>query len=117
MYIFIIFFVLILFKRNNKNKNDILDNSSKLSKQSIKTKDINDEFVKNIKIIFNEDEIIENAMMKKYTTFKIGGPSKYLVKPKTINQIIKIITLCNEHKVNYFVLGNGSNLLVMEVIY
>ena len=41
-------------------------------------------------------------MMNKYTTFKIGGPSKFLVKPKTINQIIKIITLCNEHKVKFF---------------
>ena len=120
IYIFIIiliFFILILFKINNIKKNDILKNYSKLSKKSIKAKDINDEFVKNIKIIFNEDEIIENAMMNKYTTFKIGGPSKYLVKPKTINQIIKIITLCNEHKVNYFILGNGSNLLVSDKGY
>ena len=116
--IFLIFFlILILFKKININKNDLLDNYPKLSKESLKEKDINDEFVKNIKIIFNEDEIIENAMMNKYTTFKIGGPSKYLVKPKTINQIIKIITLCNEHKVNYFVLGNGSNLLVSDIGY
>ena len=115
--IILIIFILILLKKNNINKNDILDNYSKLSKQSIKTKGINDEFVKNIKIIFNEDEIIENAMMNKYTTFKIGGPSKYLVKPKTINQVIKIITLCNDYKVNYFILGNGSNLLVNDKGY
>ena len=56
-------------------------------------------------------------MMNKYTTFKIGGPAKYLVKPKRINQIIEIITLCNKHKVNYFILGNGSNLLVSDIGY
>ena len=56
-------------------------------------------------------------MMSKHTTFKIGGPTKYLVKPKNINQIIKIINLCNKHKINYFILGNGSNLLVSDTGY
>jgi len=28
-----------------------------------------------------------------------------------------LITLCNEHKVNYFVLGNGSNLLISDKGY
>ena len=87
-----------------------MDSNSKLSKKSIKTNEISDEFIKNVKLIFKEDEIIENAMMNKYTTFKIWGPEKYLVKPKEINQIIEIIKLCNEYKVNYFILGNGSNL-------
>ena len=94
-----------------------MDSNSKLSKKSIKTNEISDEFIKNVKLIFKEDEIIENAMMNKYTTFKIGGPAKYLVKPKEINQIIEIIKLCNEYKINYFILGNGSNLLVSDTGY
>ena len=94
-----------------------MDSNSKLSKKSIKTNEISDEFIKNIKLIFKEDEIMENSVMNEYTTFKIGGPAKYLVKPKEINQIIKIIKLCNEYKVNYFILGNGSNLLVSDTGY
>ena len=119
IFIIIIFFsiLIVFFKINNINKNELLDNNSLLSKKSIKTNEINDEFIKNIKIIFKEDEIVENAMMNKYTTYKIGGPAKYLVKPKEINQIIRIIKLCNKHKVNYFILGNGSNLLVSDTGY
>ena len=56
-------------------------------------------------------------MMDKHTTFKIGGPAKFFVKPKTINQIIRIIQLCNKFKVNYFILGNGSNILVSDSGY
>ena len=50
--------------------------------------------------------------MSKHTTFKLGGSARFFVKPKTINQIIEIIQLCNKYKVNYFIIGNGSNLLV-----
>ena len=119
LFIIIIIFSIVLFiiKIKNINKSDLLDTYSKLSKKSIKTNEISDEFIKNIKIIFKEDEIIENAMMNKYTTFRIGGPAKYLVKPKSINQIIDIIKLCNKHQVNYFILGNGSNLLVSDTGY
>ena len=80
LFLLILFFII--------NNNDIIDNYSKISKKPIKENEINDEFIKNIKIIFKGDEIIENAMMNKYTTFKIGGPAKYLVKPKRIKLII-----------------------------
>jgi UDP-N-acetylmuramate dehydrogenase len=56
-------------------------------------------------------------MMRKHTTYRLGGSAKYFVKPKTINQIIEIISLCNKYKVNYFILGNGSNLLVSDQGY
>ena len=117
IYIFIIIifsFLIFLFKLNKIKKIDILDNNSQSYN---KTNDFHYEFIKNIKLIFKEDEIIENAMMNKYTTFKIGGPAKYLVKPKRINQIIEIISLCIKHKINYFILGNGSNLLVSDTGY
>ena len=91
------------------NKNNLL-----LSRKSIKVNKINEEFIDNLKNIINDDEIIENEMMNKHTTFKIGGPAKFFIKPKTINQIIDIIKLCNKYKVNYFILGNGSNLLVSD---
>ena len=55
--------------------------------------------------------------MSKYTTFKIGGPSKFFLIPKTYNRIIEIIHLCNKYKVNYFILGNGSNTLVRDEGY
>ena len=56
-------------------------------------------------------------MMNKHTTFKLGGPAKFFVIPKTINKIIQIIHLCKEYYFDYFILGNGSNLLVSDVGY
>ena len=92
---FLMISILIILLNININKNNILSYHSKLSKNLNKTNEINEEFIKNLKCILNEDEIIENAMMSKYTTFRIGGPAKYLVKPKIISQIIEIIKLCN----------------------
>jgi UDP-N-acetylmuramate dehydrogenase len=67
-----------------------------------------------LKNILKDEEIIENEKMSRHTTFKIGGTAKFFVKPKSIDKIIKIILLCNKHKVNYYILGNGSNLLVSD---
>jgi UDP-N-acetylmuramate dehydrogenase len=88
-----------------------------LSKKSIKANKINEEFIKNLKNILKTDEIIENELLSKHTTFKLGGSARFFVKPKTINQIMEIIQLCNKYKVNYFILGNGSNLLVSDQGY
>ena len=67
-------------------------------------------FINDLKKILKDDEIIENEILSRHTTFKIGGPAKYFVKPRSIDKIIEIIRLCNKYKVNYFILGNGSNL-------
>ena len=56
-------------------------------------------------------------MMNKHTTFELGGPAKFFVKPKSINKIIKILQLCKEYSIDYFILGNGSNLLVSDKGY
>jgi UDP-N-acetylmuramate dehydrogenase len=80
----------------------------------MKANKINEEFVNHLKYILKNDEIIENELMSKHTTFKLGGSAKFFVKPRTIDQIIEIIKLCNKYKVYYFILGNGSNLLVSD---
>jgi UDP-N-acetylmuramate dehydrogenase len=101
---------------NYLNKNQFLKISI-LSKKSVKVNRINEEFINNLKNILKTDEIIENEILSKHTTFKLGGSARFFVKPKTINQIIEIIQLCNKYKVNYFILGNGSNLLVSDQGY
>ena len=117
--IFILFccFILFLIIINIKNKNNIFEGISQLSKKSIKTNKINEEFIINLKNILKDEEIIENEIMSKHTTFKIGGPARFFLMPKTYNQIIEIIQLCNKYKVYYFILGNGSNLLVSDEGY
>ena len=114
--IIIIFIFLIIFFIFN-DKINILKNNLFLSKKSVITNEISINFINNLKNIIKDDELIENEMMKKHTTFRIGGPARFFVKPKTDKQIIEIIKLCNKYKVNYFILGNGSNLLVSDKGY
>ena len=53
-------------------------------------------------------------MMNAHTTFQLGGPAKFFIKPKSINKIIKVLKLSKEYSIEYFILGNGSNLLVSD---
>lgn len=110
--IIISIFLIIFFIINAKIS--ILNNNLLLSYKSVKTNEINLDFINSLKNILKDYELIENEMMKKHTTFRTGGRAKFFVKPKTYNQIIEIIKLCNKFKINYFILGNGSNLLVSD---
>lgn len=61
------------------------------------------------------DTIIKyDEPMKKHTSFKVGGPADILVLPSTIEDIKKVINLCIDMNIDYFVMGNGSNLVVKD---
>ncbi|MBS4534799.1 UDP-N-acetylmuramate dehydrogenase [Clostridium sp. D2Q-14] len=55
-----------------------------------------------------------NVLMKEHTFFKIGGPADIMIFPKSISEISNIIKFCNDTDIDYFVLGNGTNLLVRD---
>ena len=74
-------------------------------------------FLGKLKNILDKDELLVNEMMNKHTTFKLGGPAKFFIIPHTIDKIIKIIKLCKEYNIEFFILGNGSNLLVSDKGY
>ena len=59
-------------------------------------------------------EIFDNESLNKYTTFKIGGKCKFLVVIKTLENFIKVMDYINDNKIPFFILGNGSNLLVSD---
>jgi len=86
-----------------------------LSKKSIA--DNENEFLNKLKLVLENEEILENESTKKHTTFQLGGPAKFFVKPKSIKKIIDILRLCKEYSIDYFILGNGSNLLVSDKGY
>ena len=51
--------------------------------------------------------------MSKHTTFKVGGLVKNLLNQKLQNKIFKLFNYVI-NKILYFVIGNGSNLLVSD---
>lgn len=74
----------------------------------------NKELLSKLKDILKEENIQVNVPMKEHTTFRVGGPADILVYPTTYEEVSKIIKLCNEYNENYFLLGNGSNILVKD---
>ena len=64
-----------------------------------------------------EEQVLFEEPMKRHTTFRIGGPAEVFVMPKTIEQIKTAVRICREEDLDWFVLGNGSNLLVSDQGY
>lgn len=64
------------------------------------------------------EEILQEGMLKEaepmrlHTTFRIGGPARFYVMPKKEEELTALIKLCNRKEIPFFILGNGSNLLV-----
>jgi len=59
----------------------------------------------------------ENIPLKKYTTFKIGGPAKYFFTAKNKLDLLKAVQEAKIRQLPLFVLGKGSNLLVSDKGY
>ena len=57
-------------------------------------------------------KVLVKEPMASHTTFRIGGPADYFVMPETAEELAEVLKLCKEEGVPYFILGNGSNLLV-----
>ena len=55
--------------------------------------------------------------MRKHTTFRIGGPADFYLCPHSAKEIQKTVAICREEELPYFILGNGSNLLVSDQGY
>ena len=58
------------------------------------------------------DHILKDEPMSAHTTFRIGGPADYFVVPEDAAALGRGVALCRAEGVDYFITGNGSNLLV-----
>lgn len=62
----------------------------------------------------NKENILRDEPMKNHTSFKIGGPADILITPESVEEIVYSINYCRNNRVKYYVIGNGSNLLVRD---
>ena len=67
------------------------------------------DFIK--KYVPGEDILVEEPMSR-HTTFRAGGKAKCLVRIGSVNQLGALLPYFRENGIPYFILGNGSNLLV-----
>ena len=78
---------------------------------------MNEKIKQHFQEVLADDQILESEPMSRHTTFRIGGPAELFLVPKSVPQIARILDICREEKVPYFILGNGSNLLVSDKGY
>lgn len=63
------------------------------------------------------DNVKLQEPMSKHTTFRIGGPADFYLCPHSTKEVQQAVQICKEENLPYFILGNGSNLLVSDKGY
>ncbi|MEW6623145.1 MAG: UDP-N-acetylmuramate dehydrogenase [Bacillota bacterium] len=66
------------------------------------------------KIFPGENDLLINEPLRKWTTWKVGGPAEYLVFPNNVSQVIELVKVSQKNCIPLTVLGNGSNVLVKD---
>mgnify|MGYP000044181959 CR=1 FL=1 len=61
-----------------------------------------------------EEIVSENVPLARYTWYKIGGPARYFIRPRSIEQLQAAARRCVENDIPIYVLGLGANLLVRD---
>jgi len=62
----------------------------------------------------SKDNIFINEPLKNHVSFKTGGNAAYFVTPASPEQLVSLVSILKTNGENYFVMGNGSNLLVSD---
>lgn len=75
---------------------------------------MNDKNISNFLLAIKQQgyQIEENIILKEYTSLKIGGPARFLNLPSSIEEIDYIIKKAKQFNIPYYILGNGSNVLI-----
>jgi len=61
-----------------------------------------------------EEIVTENAPLAQYTWYRIGGPARYFVRPRSVEELQEAAKRCAENSIPVYVLGLGANLLVAD---
>jgi UDP-N-acetylmuramate dehydrogenase len=61
-----------------------------------------------------EKPVIKNEPMAKHTNFRIGGPAKWFVEVKSVDELKAVLTFAKDQGMKTFVFGGGSNMLVND---
>lgn len=73
-----------------------------------------EDFAIKLREILDIEDIKIDEPMKEHTSFKVGGPVDILLTPKDFNQVVDVVKLCKKENIPYYIMGNGSNLLVKD---
>lgn len=72
------------------------------------------ELIEKSNLHIDKEKITYNEPMKKHTTFKIGGLAEAFIKIDNLQDLKEILEFANKNKIKITVIGNGSNILVLD---
>lgn len=67
-----------------------------------------------LKLIVGDNNVRCDEPMSLHCTFRAGGTAKYYVIPDEYTKVRDVLRLCVEENIPYYIIGNGSNLLVQD---
>lgn len=59
-------------------------------------------------------DVKENVSLTPYTVFKIGGPARFFIEPKSREELVDALRFAKERGLPFFILGAGSNILASD---
>lgn len=59
-------------------------------------------------------EYYKNKSLKKYNTYKLDVSCNYLIYPKDKEELINLLKYLKENKIDYLILGGGSNVILAK---
>ena len=78
---------------------------------------MNNEAIVEIQRIVGADNAFREEPMSRHTTFRIGGPADLMVCPTSGEAVAETVRFCRGQEIPWFIIGNGSNLLVSDEGY
>lgn len=78
---------------------------------------ISEAVIRTIRGFVPEKNIYLQESMADHTTFRIGGPADCFVQIENMDQLIQVQKYLGQVEMPFFILGNGSNLLVSDKGY
>lgn len=78
---------------------------------------INKNVIEEFRRILGEEYVLVEEPMSRHTTFRIGGSADYFLIPHSVEEVKEVLAFCEKESLPYFILGNGSNLLVSDEGY
>ncbi|MCI7179468.1 MAG: UDP-N-acetylmuramate dehydrogenase [Schaedlerella sp.] len=67
--------------------------------------------------VLGANNLKKDELMSRHTTFRVGGPADFFVTPEDEEQVRETVSFLKKQKIPYYIIGNGSNLLVGDKGY
>ncbi len=78
---------------------------------------INKAIYEYIQQIVPQEDILQDEPLNRHTTFRVGGEAEVFIKISNKEQLVRLIPFLKKVEIDFFILGNGSNVLVSDKGY